>query len=147
MQGYEMTMYRNNLKPVIKTLTPKGTPTSREEQTQDLANLLDPLLNEPDPPTALVTYDADFAVRLTWLAYDRHWRLPEKFSVVSCDTSQNLSRLSPRITAMNNQLDVIGSEAVRMLLKKIESPHTPQPSRYVKGELKIFESVKDLNGD
>ena len=152
-QGYEMTMYRNDLKPLpIHTMRRRDPhdvappDASREQRMREVDQIVDALLAEPHPPTAIITYNGYTAVILNRVAYQRNWRIPDEFSVVSCDDNLSLDRLSPRITAVDSKRDVVGSEAVRMLVEKVSSPETPLPSTYVDGVLRRRDSVLTLRG-
>jgi LacI family transcriptional regulator len=149
-EGYELAMYRDGLSPfpipeIPSQLTDLSIPhvIRHAEKLRLLGQVVDSWLADPDPPTAVVCYDGPHASRLAELAYQRGWRLPETFSIVACDDELPLQRGALPITAVDLRRDVIGSEAVRMLMAKLAAPDRRIPSRRIDGCLLERDSVLD----
>lgn len=100
-------------------------------------------LKEPNPPTAIVTYSSEIASSVGQVAYRENWRIPDRFSLVSCDDGVSLEEWAVPITAVSTNRRLCGRRAVEMLFKKIQNDDS-LPTIQVKGELIVRESVKPL---
>jgi DNA-binding LacI/PurR family transcriptional regulator len=148
-RGYEIAMYRAGLQPYplfnkrfeISGMTPEVRLENALRQTRER---LDGWLSQPQPPTAILTYNADTAINVMQIAYERRWFIPEQFSVMSCDHAVILDHSPLPITAMNLDHRKIGEQATKMLLEKIDSPDEKIPTRYIEGTVIEGKSVASI---
>ncbi len=158
-RGYEIAMYRAGLKPFpgfnarlaaaegfepqIQLLDPvrdaRQIKALRKEKYNqrmaELNRLLDEWLGRPEPPTAVVTYDADGAISLLHAFYLKRWFVPDAISLIACDDEIPLERSVLPVTAVDLNRNTMGERATRMLLEKIAHPEKRIPSEHIEGTL------------
>lgn len=83
---------------------------------------LEAVLRQNGRPTAFVSYNDIWAVRLIRVARSLQLRVPEDLSVIGFDDSTVARNHDIPITTINSEPNELGKVAVDMLLKKIENP-------------------------
>jgi LacI family transcriptional regulator len=88
------------------------------------------LLSRSDRPTAVLAYEVTEAMAIVRAALQLGLRIPQDLSVI-----QFHNRLDDRyflpFQTVSNMMEEVGTEAVSLLLQKIEGPETPLPARVV----------------
>jgi LacI family transcriptional regulator len=152
-EGYIVSMSRAGLQPVERSDEPiisleTGTYDVKKAHRYSLIEeRLESWLNSDDPVTAIVTQDSGLANNVAEIAYRREWRIPERFSLVSCDDIHIGYNAAMPITAVDLNLLYIGAEAARMMLKRLSDPGTPTPSVTVPCRLRVRKSVADISNE
>jgi DNA-binding LacI/PurR family transcriptional regulator len=78
------------------------------------------MLVRPDRPTAIFACNDWMAIRAIRAAHSAGLRLPEELSLVGFDNLDVSEYLSPPLTTVAQNTDLLGSEAARRLLALIE---------------------------
>ena len=145
--GYIMSMSRVGLSRVERSDEPVVIPARgsyAEIQSQRYARIEERLefwLTLEDPVTAVVAQDSGMANSIAEVAYDREWRIPGRFSLISCDDISIGFSSSLPITAVDLNLMTIGAEAARMVLRRLDGPEVPIPSVTVPGKLRERKTI------
>jgi DNA-binding LacI/PurR family transcriptional regulator len=148
-RGYEMAMFRAGLSPMplFNEPLPK-LPFEVNERIRlrmlEINRRVDCWLDQPEPATAILTYDAGGAVHTSQALYLRGWPIPGRVSLMACDDELTLDRAALPITAVNLDRTEMGRQAARMLLEKIARPEKQIPSFLVKGVLVERKSVNSF---
>jgi DNA-binding LacI/PurR family transcriptional regulator len=100
-------------------------------------------LVSPLPPTAIVTYSSFSAARLAQVALQENWKIPELFSLISCDNDASLDYASVPISAVDANRRKSGQLGVEMLFEKLQTGESI-PTIKLKGELVERKSVLAL---
>ncbi len=145
-RGYEIAMYRSGLVPMpLFNQRPPRLPVEKEAKRKARLRYLEQYfevwLKDPEPVTAVLTYDASTAIHISHLAYLKDWKIPAAFSLMACDDENPLERAALPITAICLDRAEMGSRACRMLLEKIADPDKRIPTQYVEGKLIERQSV------
>lgn len=88
------------------------------------------LLDLPKPPTAVVVANNLMTIGALQGARERGLRIPEDLALVSFDDFPWADVFQPRLTAMAQPTELLGREAVRMVLARLADPQLP-PRRVV----------------
>ncbi|MHB0946555.1 MAG: LacI family DNA-binding transcriptional regulator [Sedimentisphaerales bacterium] len=83
---------------------------------------LEAVLRQQDRPTAFVSYNDIWAVRVVRVARSLRLRVPEDLSVTGFDDSTVARNHDTPITTVSSESNELGKAAIDMLLKKIENP-------------------------
>ncbi len=121
MEGYVASMRHAGLSP--RTIVP--------EQTESLAELRQQarrLFSQPDRPTAVFTYAIEEALCLQYTAVEMGLKVPGDLSVLTIE-DHPVTELGVTMDTLLIPNDRVGSEAVSMLMAKIENPRTELDSR------------------
>ncbi len=98
------------------------------------------LLAAGDHPTALVCYN-DVVAFGVMLALTEHGLTPGRdVAVVGCDDVAEAGLHRPALTTFTTDPRVVGREAARLLLRRIESPHLPPEQIIIPPRLVIRQS-------
>jgi DNA-binding LacI/PurR family transcriptional regulator len=148
-RGYEIAMYRAGLVPMpFFNQRPPALPTEREAKYQArlhyMGQYMEKWLNDSEPATAVLTYDASTAIHISHLAYLKNWKIPAAFSLLACDDENPLERAALPITAVCLGRAEMGTRACRMLLEKIADPDKQIPTHFVEGKLVERQSVAQV---
>jgi DNA-binding LacI/PurR family transcriptional regulator len=99
------------------------TPTRVLECPEDeYAPALRELLSQNQRPTAFVTYNDDWALRVINLARTMQFQIPRDLSVVGFDDSPAARNHAVSITSVCPECREIGVSAVNVLVDKIDNP-------------------------
>jgi len=126
-QSYADVMQKAGLEPQILSLP--ATPHTLEEIRADqrLQYMIE-ILSDDSRPTAVVAYTHNIVLPLLQAAAHLGLLLPRDLSVVMFSDGPNRDIGRP-VTTVCQRMSEVGHEAVKMLLRKIEDPAQPQPSR------------------
>ena len=136
--GYSEAMLEAGLRPQI-ALLPKDWRVAAQPGIDSRIRAACELLNAPSGLTAVVAYEVAEAMALVHAAHQMGLRIPNDLSIILFHHWLDDRFFIPMDT-VTNAMAKVGSEAVDMLLQKIENPHIPQPSRGVSVELLKGES-------
>jgi len=97
-----------------------------EMSPQDDSSLLVQTLRKKNRPTAFVTYNDTWAIRIIKAAREIGLRVPEDLSVVGFDDSSLASTFDIPLTSVSSEQRETGIAAVNLLIDKIQNPR-PRP--------------------
>jgi len=90
---------------------------------EDYLPKLRSFLGQEPRPTAIVTFNDMWAVRVIQVARELHLRVPEDISVTGFDNSSESKNYDIPITTVNPEPGAVGITAVDLLISKIEGKH------------------------
>jgi DNA-binding LacI/PurR family transcriptional regulator len=79
------------------------------------------LLDQPDPPTAIICLSDAIAFSVIAVAQDRGLRVPEDLSVVGFDDSSLAVRMRPQLTTIRQDLHLKGKVAIEALTRQLNN--------------------------
>lgn len=127
--GYEQAMDAAGRVPQIYRIPKEFQDTA--QPTVDLrVEAARALLTRPDRPTAVVAYELTEAMAIVHAAETVNLRIPEDLSLIQFHHWID-DRFFKPIHTVTNTMEVVGAQAVAMLLEKIENPEVPLPARVV----------------
>jgi DNA-binding LacI/PurR family transcriptional regulator len=104
--------------------------------------LAEKLLEEPEPPPALVAINDRIAFGTMELLKQRKFRIPQDFSVVGYDNSDLSAFAVPALTTVDPQVDLLIDHALRLLFGSIEKKETGKnPGRRIEPRLILRDST------
>jgi LacI family transcriptional regulator len=98
---------------------------------EDTAKQTRALLNLPDPPTCILYPDDTSLIGGRNVIRGLGLRIPEDISIAGYDGTRVSQLLSPALTTVRQNCDLIGSEAAERLIGIIEKPKTALVERVV----------------
>jgi DNA-binding LacI/PurR family transcriptional regulator len=106
------------------------------------------LLSSPDRPTAIVTYNDLWAIRVIQVARELGLKVPRDLSVVGFDDSVLAPSYDVPLTTINPERHEMGVTAVELLIDKIER-RRPRPGRgvLITPRLVVRQSTAAPRGD
>ncbi len=119
-------------------------PMVKERSTEETARLVGAALDKlraTGMPTAIVTSGDVYALELLKAARDRGIRIPEDLSVTGYDNIISCEYASPPLTSVNQPMEDMGAQAVRLLLERVADKRLPPRAVTFKVELKIRGST------
>lgn len=108
--------------------------------------LVESLLAEADPPTAIFTTGDIAAVHVMETLRLKNIRVPQDMSVVGFDDVPQASAVSPRLTTVYHPLYEMGRVAAETLLQQIEKPGLPPKHIQLETKLVVRESCALRSG-
>jgi LacI family transcriptional regulator len=102
------------------------------------------ILNNPVKPTAIFCMNDDMAVGAMKSIYEAGLKIPEDFSLIGFDDSIFASYLSPSLTSVSRPIEMLSARGAEILLNLIHGEKKKVETIYLRTELKIRESVRDL---
>lgn len=106
----------------------------------DAGNAVDALLALPDPPTALVMGNNQTTIDSLRRLAERGVRVPDDLALACFDDFPWADLFHPRLTAMRQPVDQLGSQAVTMLFERMASPELPSRQVRLQPELIVRDS-------
>ena len=137
--GYRTEMEKAGLEPVFAGLEIDFANPSAETFIQAGKNALAGLLDQPDPPTALVCYNDYFAYGLSRACEIKGIRVPEDVSITGNFNLLLSSIVDPPLTTSRTRFFEIGRQSVDGLLGMIQG--TALESMRVEPELVVRKST------
>jgi LacI family transcriptional regulator len=116
VQGFQLGHERHGL-----TVDPHYVQSGVSEDEPARA-AIDALLGQRHPPTALVVGNNQMTIGSVRRLGERGVRVPEEMSIVSFDDFPWADLFHPRLTAMRQPVDQLGTLAVSMLFERLEQP-------------------------
>lgn len=98
-------------------------------------------------PDALFAFNDPLAIGAMKALLKCGYQIPKQVSVMGFTESQSASVTSPMLTSVAQPLEQMGETAAKLLLDKIENPHTPNRTVVLEGELHIRESTSPFIED
>lgn len=103
------------------------------------------LLDLENPPTCIMLSDDFAALGAFNVLRERGLTCPDDISLAGYDGIQTIRYMSPRLTSIEQNCDLIGKTAFRKLFSLIENPeHSIASNVYVDGQLIVGESIKKM---
>lgn len=99
------------------------------------------LLDRGNTPDAVLTANNDIALGVLRCLYERNIRVPEDLSVICYEDSKLCGNISPALSAVNIQKEVIGRTALKFLIERIKNPKAAAKSVIVEPYLVMRDSV------
>jgi LacI family transcriptional regulator len=100
------------------------------------------LLDDPEPPTAIVCFNDKLAVGALWAARERGLRVPEDVSIAGFDDIDLSRATTPTLTTVRQPLAEMGRIAVTQLMRVLDG-HRPEALHL---ELSTSLVVRDSTG-
>lgn len=94
-----------------------------ETDDKNYPSLLANILKQQNRPTAFICYNDLWAIRLIKVAKKLKINVPQQLSVIGFDDSILASSFSVPITSVTTEKIEMGTSAVELIIKKIESPN------------------------
>jgi len=129
LRGYKNYLIKNGL-----SLPDRYTCTSRYE-VKDAEKHIEPILRQPDPPTAIFAATDLQAIGVLNKARQLGFRVPEDLAVLGFDDLDLADYVG--LSTIHQSLDESGRLAVEILLSRLKDPD--RPIRHVRLPLKIVE--------
>lgn len=133
--GYRLGLERSGL-AVDPSLIVYGGSVDEDDTGRAVATLLD----SADPPTALVLGNNVITIATIAALRDRGVTPPVGIATASFDDFAWADYFHPRLTAMSQPVDELGSGAIRLLLERIADPDMPARHIRLEPTLRIRES-------
>ncbi len=119
IRGYRDALERSDI-PVDAALMAYGA-----SQHEPARTAVHRLLNLADPPTALVAGNNAMTIGVLHALRERGLTVPEDVALVAFDDFEWSDLFHPRLTVIAQPTTAIGSEAVELLLARLEDPKRP----------------------
>ncbi len=117
-------------------------------KVEGAAEATEKLLDLPNPPTCILYPDDTALIGGRNVIRGRHLRIPKDISVAGYDGTRLSQLLSPKLTTIHQDTQLIGAEAARRLIGLIEKPKTTLVERVViEGTLIPGESVGEVTSN
>ncbi|MDD6291030.1 MAG: LacI family DNA-binding transcriptional regulator [Lachnospiraceae bacterium] len=114
--------------------------------TQGAAKQTKALLNLQDPPTCIIYPDDTSLIGGRNVIIEMGLRIPKDISVAGYDGTRMSQMLHPKLTTIQQNTELIGSQAAERLIRTIENPKTTLIERVViEGSLVPGQSVRQRN--
>lgn len=107
---------------------------------EDAGAAVDALLALPDPPTALVMGNNQATIDSLRRLAERGIRVPEDLALACFDDFPWADLFHPRLTAMRQPVDQLGSQAVTLLFERMRNPEMPSRQVRLQPELVVRDS-------
>ncbi|MCI0484059.1 MAG: substrate-binding domain-containing protein [candidate division NC10 bacterium] len=119
VEGYRTALQEHGL-PIVSELVARGG--LRLENGRDATNVL---LDLPNPPTAIFTYNDAMAIGALRAAYERGLRVPNDISIVGFDDIPQAAFTCPALTTIAQPKFDMGSCGAELLLTMIAKKAAP----------------------
>lgn len=106
----------------------------------DAGAAVDALLALPDPPTALVMGNNQATIDSLRRLAELRIRVPEDLALACFDDFPWADLFHPRLTAMRQPVDQLGSQAVTLLFERMRNPEMPSRQVRLQPELVVRDS-------
>ncbi|MGA2546577.1 MAG: LacI family DNA-binding transcriptional regulator [Rectinemataceae bacterium] len=102
-------------------------------------------LRLPNPPTAIVAANDAIAIGCMKYLLQKGLRIPDDVAVIGLDDQPIAAMYEPALSTVSIPIADMGPEAVRMLIKRIEKPHSQKRKLVLKMELILRGSTDKKN--
>jgi LacI family transcriptional regulator len=119
LHGYQQAMEQAGL-PVSSSLVSRGS-----NSIEGGVLGADWLLDQPDPPTAIVSYGDAVAIGVLHACHRRGLRVPDDVAVIGFGGSEITAFLNPPLSTILIENRAMGYQAVRLLLDRVGTPEVP----------------------
>lgn len=103
------------------------------------------LLNKPEIPTGIFCLNDDMAVGAMKAIFESGLKIPEDISLIGFDDSIFASYLTPSLTSVSRPIEKMSAKGTEIVLEKIHGREKKIETIYLRTELKIRDSVQDIN--
>lgn len=100
------------------------------------------LLQEPQPPTAVVAYSDRVAFGIMAAAHDRGLAIGSDLALVGFDDLEQAELSRPALTTIATEPQTVGREAGRVLIERMQDPDSPRAERLVPTRLVVRDSSR-----
>lgn len=121
--------------------SPPGRSDARTLSMDDAIAAADRLLDEPEPPTALVAGNNLVTIGCMRALRARGLRVPEDVSLVGIDDFDWADCFEPRLTLVAQPCAELGRQAASLLVQRIRDPEGPPRQVQLAAELRLRASV------
>ena len=97
------------------------------------------LLNRPNPPTAIFAGNDDMAVAVYACAQRHKLQIPDQLSVAGFDDTTTATMIWPALTTIRQPIAAMASEAIKLLVRKIDSNTEQRDSDQVPLEYELIK--------
>jgi LacI family transcriptional regulator len=102
------------------------------------------LLSLPNPPTAIFAANDISAIATIETAQAAGLRVPEDLSVIGFDNIPEAAQVIPRLTTIDQSIELMGYTAAEMLIELLQGKHLASNLRKVPTRLVIRESCRAI---
>ncbi len=104
------------------------------------------LLQQENPPTAIVCYNDEIAIKAMEAIRDAGLEVPRDVSVIGYDNSHLAEACLPKLTSINHPKEAMGSRAAELILDMVLGK-ADKPRFTYKPELTVRSSCRQLSGE
>jgi len=137
-EGYLQAL-KDHLIPYDPTLTVKGN-----YDLESGYKGMHILLKKSEIPTAVFCLNDDMAVGAMKSISEKGLKIPDDISIIGFDDSIFVAYLTPALTSVSRPIEQMGAKGTKILLDMINGEHQNTETIYLRTELKIRDSVRDL---
>ncbi len=112
---------------------------------QDGKEAIRQLMEEEQPPTALVAHDDSVAYEIIRYLEQLEIRVPEDVSIISFNNHALSEHVKPPLTSVDINIFELGIQATELLLKRIKQPESEASHQFVDTKLIVRDSCQSLN--
>jgi DNA-binding LacI/PurR family transcriptional regulator len=94
----------------------------------------------PQPPDGILTMSDRIAFSTMLILKQKGIRIPEDVALVSFNNEPTCIYLSPSLTSVNQPIQEMGAQVVRLLIKQLEAEHTTPETVVLNTQLIMRES-------
>jgi DNA-binding LacI/PurR family transcriptional regulator len=123
-------------------LSPRTGLLSESLSLSDAAELVQPLLADPDRPDAIVVATSDFAALIAQVAAAQGLRIPDQLMLAALTDSEHARASTPPITAMDLTHEALAERAVELMLARLSGAETPAGPVFLTPDLRLRASTR-----
>lgn len=138
VSGYEAAMHKYNIEIDSRLIK------NSNSDYQSGAELMQELLELPEPPTAVFTANNLLTLGGLKTIHEKGLNIPDDISIIGFDDMYWSMSLNPPLTAVKQSGYEIGKRAAELLLQNIIDPNRSKVSLVLNTELMIRKSCKKL---
>lgn len=138
-EGYILAMSEEGL-DITEDYMVKG-----EYNIESSYNAMKQLLSLKDIPSAVFCLNDDMALGAINAILEAGLKVPEDISIVGFDDSIFSAYISPGLTTVKRAVEGMGCEGAKYLIDLIEKGKSTENKVYIKTELIIRKSIKEIN--
>ncbi len=135
-QGFSDALARRAL-----TITPEHI---YDLEKMDAEDIIDTILDDPEPPTGIFAFSDEFAMELYSAASRKGVSIPGSLSIIGFDDLPVGRSLPSPLTTIRQDIKGKAKEACRILFAHIDDPDKPSESVILDVKLIPRDSVKDI---
>jgi LacI family transcriptional regulator len=102
------------------------------------------LLKKPEIPTGIFCLNDDMAVGAMKAIFESGLKIPQDISLIGFDDSIFASYLTPSLTSVSRPIEKMSAKGTEIMLEKIHGKENKIETIYLRTELKIRDSVRDI---
>jgi len=102
------------------------------------------ILNLKNIPTAVFCLNDDMALGAINAVYEKGLKVPEDISIVGFDDSVFSAYITPALTTVRRAVELMSRAGAKCLLNLMENGSSAENKYYIKTELVIRESIKEI---